>query len=138
MRRRLIYLQHILKQKESSLIKQFFQTQIKNPRKKDWAKTVIENLQHLEIPYTMEEIENMPKQTYKNVIKKKILEYSFKYLIEKINRRNGKGIELQYEKLEMQPYLCTEDMDIKNVERKFIFQLRTQMCLKIKIHGYVR
>ena len=42
--------------------------------------------------------------------------------------------ELKYEKLEMQPYLSTEDMDIKNIERKFIFQLRTKMCFKIKTH----
>ena len=47
MRRRLIYLQHIMKQKESSLIKKFFLTQIKSLKKKDWGKTVLEDFQHL-------------------------------------------------------------------------------------------
>ena len=45
MRRRLFYLQHILKQKETSLIKQFLQTQMKDLKKKDWGKTVLINLQ---------------------------------------------------------------------------------------------
>ena len=76
----------------------------------------------------------MPKQTYRKLIRRKITEFSFKYLLEKRNRRNGKGIEMQYKKLEMQPYLGTEDMDISNEERKFIFQLRTKMCFKVKTH----
>ena len=82
----------------------------------------------------MEDIENMPKQTYKKLIKKKIMEFSFKYLIEKRNTRNGKGIEIMYEKLEIQSYLNTEDINITNEERKYIFQLRTKMCFKIKTH----
>ena len=49
MRRRLFYLQHILKQKETSLIKQFLQTQMKDLKKKDWGKTVLDNLQPLKI-----------------------------------------------------------------------------------------
>jgi hypothetical protein len=134
MRRRLIYLQHILKQKETSLVKQFLKTQFIAPKKKDWAKTIIENLQHLQLEYSLEEIENMPKQTYIKLIKRKITEFSFKYLLEKRNRRNGKGIEMQYKKLEMQSYLETEDMDISNEERKFIFQLRKKMCFKVKTH----
>ena len=49
MRRRLLYLQHILKQEDTSLIKQFFKTQMKSLKKKDWGKTVLENLQHLKV-----------------------------------------------------------------------------------------
>ena len=40
MRKRLIYLQHILKQKESSLVRQFLLTQSINPKKKDWVTTI--------------------------------------------------------------------------------------------------
>ena len=39
MRRRLVYLQHVLKQNESSLVKQFLKTQSINPKKKDWQST---------------------------------------------------------------------------------------------------
>ena len=34
----------------------------------------------------------------------------------------------------MQNYLYSEDMDIQNYERKFIFQVRSQMVFKIKTH----
>ena len=47
MKRRLIYLQHILKQKATSLTKKFFITQTIEPRKKDWVKTVQSNFLEL-------------------------------------------------------------------------------------------
>ena len=68
----------------------------------------------------MEDIENMPKQTYRKIIKKKIIEFSLKYLLEKRYRRNGKGMEIHNEKLAMQPYLRSEDINISNEERQFM------------------
>ena len=71
MRRRLIYLQHILKQKETSLIKQFLKTKMNTLKKKDWGKTVKEDLLHLGLEISLEDIESMPKQTYRKLIKQK-------------------------------------------------------------------
>ena len=68
MRRRLMYLQHIMKQKETSLIKNFFLTQMKSLKRKDWGKTIIEDLKHLEINISYKEIEQMPIETYKNIV----------------------------------------------------------------------
>ena len=59
MRKRLIYLQHILKQKESSLVRQFLITQSLNPRRKDWVTTIKQDLQHLEIIITSLEIQEI-------------------------------------------------------------------------------
>ena len=134
MKRRLIYLQHILKQKETSLIKKFLKTQAIDPKKKDWVKTVKDNLKELDIKLTIEEIEDMPKQTYKKLIKKSIKEISLKYLLRKRNNRNGKGMNMVYSKLGMQNYLISEDLDIPIYERKHIFQIRTKMHFKIKTH----
>ena len=39
-----------------------------------------------------------------------------------------------YTNLKMQNYLFTEDMEIQNDERKFVFQIRSQMLFKIKTH----
>ena len=126
-----MYLQHVLKQKETSLVKQVLTTQMLNPKKKDWIYTVKENMKHLNIKHIFENIQAMPKETYKKLIKYKIKEVAFKYIISKRNKRNGKGIEIEYTDLEMQNYLRSEDMDITNNERKFIFQLRTKMNFKI-------
>ena len=54
--------------------------------------------------------------------------------MEKKTRRNGKGNKLEHTKLEIQNYLKYEDGDVNNFERKLIFQLRTDMCFKIKTH----
>ena len=43
-------------------------------------------------------------------------------------------MELSYQKLTMQNYLFTQDIDISNEERKFIFQMRTKMSFRIKTH----
>ena len=134
MRRRLIYLQHILKQKETSLVKNFFKTQLSTLQKKDWGTTVKEDLKHLKIEIPIEEIEYLPKATYIKLIKKKIYQKSFEYLLDRRNTRNGKGMEMSYEKLEMQNYLSSQDIEITNHERKLIFQLRTSMNFKIKSH----
>ena len=134
MRRRLIYLQHVLKQKETSLVKQVLKTQMINPKKKDWIYTVKENMKHLDIKLTFENIQLMSKESYKKLIKNKIKEGALRYLISKRNKRNGKGMEIDYTQLEMQNYLRTEDIEITNYERKLIFQLRTQMNFKIKTH----
>ena len=129
-----MYLQHIMKQKDTSLIKNFFLTQMKSLKRKDWGKTIIEDMKHLEINISYKEIEHIPIETYKNIIKNKIKYKSLIYLIGKRNQRNGKGMELSYENLRMQNYLCSEDIDISNEERKYIFQMRTKMCFRIKTH----
>ena len=68
--RRLIYLKYILNKEETSLVKKFLNTQMENPKKKDWIKTVKCDLESLGIKLSMKEIENMPKATYKKLIKK--------------------------------------------------------------------
>ena len=134
MRRRLMYLQRNMKQNETSLLKKFFLTQTKSLKKKDWGYRVLEDLKHLEINITFKDIEDMPTATYKNMIKKQIKCKSLEYLLMIRNKGNGKGMELSYQKLTMQNYLYTEDMDILNEERKFIFQMRTKMSFRIKSH----
>ena len=65
MKRRLLYLQYILKQKETSLIKKFLKSQVICPKKKDWVLTVKINLEHLKIDRRLQDKEEMPKQSYK-------------------------------------------------------------------------
>ena len=74
----------------------------------------------------------MSRGEFKKIIKEKIEEKAFQYLMEKRNNRNGKGMEICYSELKMQKYLQTKDENILNIERKTIFQLRTKMHWKIK------
>ena len=61
-----------MNQEETTLVKKFVRTQFRNSRRKDWCKTVLDNLQHLEIGLSIEGIEKMPKKTYIDLIKRKI------------------------------------------------------------------
>ena len=81
-------------------------------------------MESLHIKLTMKQIEEMPKQTFETIIKKSIKESSLSYLNNKRISRNGKGIEMEYDQLEMQNYLSSLDIDITNEERKIIFNLR--------------
>ena len=60
----------------------------------------------------------MPKATSKKIIKKRIKEKAFEYLLGIRNKRNGKWMDILYKGLDMQNYLRSEDMEITNEERK--------------------
>ena len=98
----------------------------------DWGKTVLKDLENLDICHTIEEIEKMSKSNYKCLVKKKVQEKALKYLLDKKNHRNGKGNKIQYTSLKMQGYLISEDMDILSQKRKYLFQFRTKRHFRIK------
>ena len=123
-----------MKQEETSLVKQFVKTQMKDLKKKDWGKTVMKDLEELKIQLSIQEIEALSKNLFKTMIKRKIKERAFQYLVNKKITRNGKGIEINHSRLEMQNYLKSENIDITNDERKLIFQYRTRMNFNIKSH----
>ena len=81
MKRRLIYLQHILKQKESSLVRQFLKTQMVDLKPKDWGTTILKYLAHIGLKINFEEIKQMGKQKYKHLIKTKIRDQALQYLV---------------------------------------------------------
>ena len=73
-------LQCILTEKEDSIVRKFFQLQIEMPTKGDWASSCLQDLRYLEIFSSLEEIEKMPYNKFKNIIKIKIKEKAFSYL----------------------------------------------------------
>ena len=52
-RRRIVYLHHILNQKEDYLIRLFFEKQMETRKTKDWSSQVLKDLKDLEINYSM-------------------------------------------------------------------------------------
>ena len=60
--RRLLYLHHILQQKEESLLYRFFEAQLENPTSKDWVSQTLDDLEEFEINLELEEIQNMKKR----------------------------------------------------------------------------
>ena len=68
----------------------------------------------------------MKKNAFSKLIKKKIFDISFEFLLKNKNE-HSKMDDLSYENLEMQSYLKTDEISTK--EAKSIFKYRTRMAL---------
>ena len=66
--RKLLFLHHILQQREESLLYRFFIAQMNFPRHNDWVSSVLEDLIELEISLEIEDIKVMPKQKFKDYV----------------------------------------------------------------------
>ena len=87
-----------MEQNEDSMIFKFFKLQLEQPTKGDWVSSRQKDLHNLEINQTFEEIKNMPTISFKKLVKSKIKEKAFKYML---NKRGSKGKEIKYSALEM-------------------------------------
>ena len=127
--RRLLYLHHILQQKEDSLLYKFFMAQLTFPTPKDWVTQVLEDIENLSIELEIEEIKIMKKSTFKKIVKKAVHEKAFSYLQERKNSRNSdnaKGKKLIYSEFVMAEYLCPGEEGCSIDEQKWLFQCRVE------------
>ena len=92
--RRLIYLQPILRRDEEEITKRIFIEQQRNPCPGDYVKLIEKDFSQIKMSYE-EHIILGP--TYKNIIKKKISETAFNYLIN-IQKGHSKVLDISYEK----------------------------------------
>ena len=105
MLRRIVYLQHILKQKsEETLLYRFFKAQLENPTKSDWVSSAVGDLLTTGIQLELSEIADMPEEKYKHLCKQKVSKIAFEYLIGKQKNRN-KQTNVKFECLQMSKYL---------------------------------
>ena len=94
-------------------------------KSKDWIKTVIENLTFLGIHLSFYYIKSMSKKKFKNIIKKKIYDKAFQYLIDR-KSLHSKVSHIKYNSLQLQDYLKPGNSDISISEMKYIFHLKTR------------
>jgi hypothetical protein len=121
---RLFFMKYILSQEENSLIYKFFNLQIQQPSKNDWASTCVTNLKQLDIKLTLEEIKLMSLNSFKEIVRKQSKEYAFKYLMEK---RGSKGIEINYPYIEMSEYLLPNNQGLTIDDKRNLFAVRNRM-----------
>ena len=70
--RRLGFLFYILNQNEESMIYRVFESQRRNPTKKDWVTTVFSDLESLKWNINLDEIKKMKKINFLKIVKRKI------------------------------------------------------------------
>ena len=86
---RLLYLKKILHENEESLLFKFFKLQLELPTKGDWASTIIEDLKELGISESLEQIKLMKNNQFKNIVKEKVKDRAFQYLMKKQGSKGG-------------------------------------------------
>ena len=121
---RLLYLKYILSQNEDSLVRKFFNLQLNEPSKGDWAFQCQSDLKELKIHESFEEIRNMTHSQYLKRIKSQILQNAFEYLNK---RRKRKGKEIEYTQLEMAEYLLPINKKLTIEKKREMFSVRNRM-----------
>ena len=103
-KKRLGYLFHLLTVEGSPLVKQVFDRQVKKQKRGDWIKTVLKDLEDLNINLSLSQIALMTKQKFKALVKSSCETACFRYLLNE-KQKLSKGKELIYTKFETQMYL---------------------------------
>ena len=122
-RLRLLYLKNILQQDPSSMIFKFFELQVTNPTRGDWASACFNDLKDLRINESLEEIKQMSKMKFNKMVKERINENALNYLTQKQQR---KGKEIIYKRIELADYLQPYNK-LSIEEKRKIFELRNKM-----------
>ena len=135
--RRLMFLQCILKEEPDSVISQFFHAQDSNPTTNDWAVTVRQDLEELELNLNFDEIERLSKEQFKTKVSKAMSKIALKYLLKEKNKGGGEGgdrgkvAHIQFKQLKIQEYLEPNTTSIRM--SKFIYHARSRM-LDLKVN----
>ena len=128
MQRKLGFLQYLLKQEKDSMVFQVLQATIDDPRKNDFVFTCKKYLKTLKLEISFEEIENLSKGKFKNLLKQKVRKAAFLYLNE-IKETQKKIKVIKYKTLKIQDYFCERNIEVCRT----IFNARGRN-LDIKIH----
>ena len=79
--RRLNYLHHLLTRNTQELISKVYFAQCRQPGKNDWVETVKNDRQEINLGLSDQLISAMSKNNFKDVVKKKISQSAFNYLV---------------------------------------------------------
>ena len=133
--RRLSYLFYILHENPESIIYKVFETQMKYRTSKDWATTILADLEELKLNVTIAEIKSIRRGTYMNMIRKSIRENTF----EKLNMKqssHSKVNKWKHTMFKMQNYLMPNRAMMTQDDCQLIFKLRCRVTkIKTNLNG---
>ena len=120
---RTFFLKYILDQEEDSTIHKLFNLQLQHPTKGDWASTCRNDLKHLNINLSIDEIKKMSINRFKDLVRVKCHEGAYNYLM---NKRGSKGSEIIYPHIEMSEYLMPFN-ELSIDDKRKLFSIRNKM-----------
>ena len=84
---------------------------------------MIKDLEEFEITHTFEEIKQMSKSQFSNILKLKVKQNAFNYLL---NKQRSKGKEIKYENIRMAEYLLPSSK-LSVSQKQEMFKIRNRM-----------
>ena len=102
MKRKLSFLQYLLKEDKQSMISQVLKATQENPLKNDFVFTCKKYMKILGIEFSFEEIEKMSKASFKKVLKEKTRQAAYRYFIGQ-NQNNQKMLISNIQNLKCNP-----------------------------------
>ena len=123
----MLFLKSILDQNEQSMVFKFLKLQFQQPIKNDWVSTCKKDLEEMNIDLKFEDIRMMKKENFSKLIKSRIENLAFDYLIKK---RGSKGKEISYKRLEMSEYLMPHNEKLSIEEKQRLFSVRNRLVEK--------
>ena len=134
-KRRISFLHYILNENQDSMMYKFLQSQLKNKRPRDWITLVLKDIDDLKQNISLEELKEIKKPTLKKNLNKTVLEEAFERL-NKMKENHSKVRHIKHYKLEMQKYLKSSKLIMKQEEAQTVFSLRCRMTdVKINYKG---
>ena len=122
--RRINYLKNILNKPSNELIRRVYEAQKISYTKGDWIELVRKDFELIDEEFNEELINNMSNFKFKKYVKDKVQKAAFMYLQDK-KITHSKIKDIEYKKLELQPYLLCENL--ANEEINTLFALRSKM-----------
>ena len=87
---------------ENEMLYKFFLAQWKYPSKKnEWTTKVREDLKELSIEDNLDDIKKISKHSFKNIVKKKIVQEAFNHLMRKKDKQAGAELGQAQAKFEL-------------------------------------
>ena len=127
--RRVNYFHYLVSQNPSVMLLNFFRIQWVDPVPGDWTMMVKKELIDLGKHLNITEIKVMSKESFKNLVKKKLTTLTFGELMEKKNK-HSKMNKINYNKFEIQTYLMNPKINKNQI--KEIYKFRTHMLPNFK------
>ena len=129
--KRINFLHTLLKQKENSMLYNFFLTQWKYPGPKDeWTEQVKVDLNDFGITDDLDHLQKLKSYSFKNMVRRKAKEFALMTFLEQ-KEKHSKLDNLYYTDLKLQPYLNSDDINETGAKTVFSFGQEWQILVII-------
>ena len=122
--RRIMYLHYLLNRNENDMIWQFLNAQMKNPKNNDWYIDVKNDLDYFNIDLSCDQLKSMTKESLSKMVKEQSRKKALEDLL-MVKNKHSKLDNIEYKKLEMQPYLKSKLF--YRDDARLLFRLRSNM-----------